>query len=564
MSLRLRLRRDTLREDAVAGLVLGVQSVPDGLATGLLAGVSPVSGLYGYMVGTFTGALATSSAFMAVQGTGAMAMIVTDVPSLHSAADPDRALVTLALLTGLAMLAAGAFRLGSALRFVSKAVMVGFINAVGVNIVLGQLANFTGYAPDGPNRVVRALATLARPGAVHLPTLLIGVGTIALIVLLERTRVGALGLVVAVVVTSAAVAVLGLSGVSTLGDLGEIPRTLPTPQLPVLALIPVLIIPALSLAFVGLVQGASISANFPNPDGSYPDVSRDFIGQGVANVAAGVLRGMPVGGSLSASSLNQAAGARSRLSLLVAGVVMAVVVVGFGGLVGSVAMPALAGLLILVGYRTIKPSDIRSVWLTGPVQKVVLVVTFALTMVIPLQYAVLVGVGLSVVLHVVRQSNQVVIKLRQRNAEGHVLELDPPAVLPADEVVLLQPYGSLFFAAAPVFESLLPTPTTASTNSVVILRLRGRDDLGTTFMDVLGRYADALAAVGSKLVLVSTNDYIEEQLDVAGVTAKIGPSNVYRADLRVGAAMDRADADARAWIARDQPGRDAGLDLEGG
>ena len=80
---RSRLRRETLREDAAAGLVLRVQSVPDGLATGLLAGVSPLSGLYGYLVGTMVGATAASSAFMVVQGTGAMAMVIADVPEVH-------------------------------------------------------------------------------------------------------------------------------------------------------------------------------------------------------------------------------------------------------------------------------------------------------------------------------------------------------------------------------------------------------------------------------------------------------------------------------------------------
>jgi SulP family sulfate permease len=79
---RFPIRTDTLRADGVAGIVLGVQSVPDGLATGLLAGVNPLAGLYAYMVGTFTGALVTSSSFMAIQGTGAMAMIVADVPGL--------------------------------------------------------------------------------------------------------------------------------------------------------------------------------------------------------------------------------------------------------------------------------------------------------------------------------------------------------------------------------------------------------------------------------------------------------------------------------------------------
>ena len=152
---------------------------------------------------------------------------------------------------------------------------------------------------------------------------------------------------------------------ATLNDLGVLPESLPRPEVPVLALLPSLLIPALSLAFVGLIQGASISASYPNPDGRHPDVSRDFLGQGVANVASGLFRGMPVGGSLSATALNKAAGAGSRQSLLVAGVVMAVVMVAFGGLIGFVAMPALAGLLMLVGYRTIKPRDMRSVWLAA-------------------------------------------------------------------------------------------------------------------------------------------------------------------------------------------------------
>jgi SulP family sulfate permease len=547
MNRRLPIGTATLRRDAVAGLVLGVQSVPDGLATGLLAGASPLAGLYAYMVGTFTGALVTSSSFMAIQGTGAMAMIVADVPAVHESSDPEGALFTLAVLTGVVMLAAGLLRLGSLLRFVSNAVMVGFINAIGVNIILGQLADFTGYDAQGANRIARAVDTLLNPAQWDPPTLVVGIATIALIVLLERTRLGALGMVIAIIATSAAAVALG-SAVATLSDLGVALGSLPRPQAPVLSLVPVLIVPALSLAFVGLVQGASISANYPNPDGTYPDVSRDFTGQGAANVASGIFQGMPVGGSVSASALNKAAGARSRQSLLIAGLVMAVVVVAFGEVVGNIAMPALAGLLMLIGYRTIKPADLLSVWRTGPVQKVVLVVTFLLTMIVPLQYAVVVGVGVSAILFVVRQSNQVTIRRLQLDAEGHVLETNPPAELPAGEVVVLQPYGSLFFAAAPVFETSLPVVTAASRRSVVILRMRGRSELGTTFMDVLYRYGESLAAVGSKLVLVSTNERIDEQLAVTGIADLLGPENVYRGDERVGATARRAYEDALAWV----------------
>ena len=553
MRLRFPVRRDTLRKDAVAGLVLGVESVPDGLAAGLLAGVSPLSGLYAYLFGTIGGSFFTSSAFMAVQATGAMAIVIADVPAVHDAGDPARALFTLSVLTGVVMLAAGFLRLGSVLRFVSNAVMVGFISAVGVNIILGQLANLTGYKAEGANRVVRAVNTLIHPGELHLQSLAIGVLTVALILLLERTRLGPLGLVLAVVVTSALVAVLGWGSVALVRDLSEIPRALPLPQAPMLRLVPSLVVPALSLAFVGLVQGAAISANFPNPDGRYPDTSRDFIGQGAANVIAGIFRGMPVGGSMSASSLNKAAGARSRMSLMIASVVMAVVILAFAGLVGYIAMPALAGLLILVGYRTIKPADLQSVWKTGAVQKAVLATSFVLTMVIPLQYAVLVAVGLSVILHVVRQSNQVTIKRWLLDPDGNLIETDPPAQLPANEVVALQPYGSLFFAAAPVLEAQLPATDGAGRNSVVILRLRGRTDLGTTFMDVLHRYAQALVATGSKLVIVSASERIQEQLRVTGVTDLISPENIYSGDERVAATLKRAYADAMTWIERNQP-----------
>ncbi len=322
MKLGIPPRPDTLGKDAVAGLVLGVESVPDGLAAGLLAGVSPLAGLYAYLFGTIGGSLFTSSAFMAVQATGAMAIVVADVPAVHSASDLARALFTLSMLTGVVMLAA---------RW-------------------GWCWRSSWLRPPWPcwdGMAWRRSAISARsPGA------------------------------------------------------------LPLPEAPILRLVPSLLIPAVSLAFVGLIQGAAISASFPNPDGGYPNASRDFIGQGAANVIAGIFRGMPVGGSMSATSLNKSAGARSRLALMIAGVVMAVVIFAFASLVGHIAMPALAGLLMLVGFRTIKPDDLRSVWKTGTVQKTVLATTFALTMVIPLQYTVLAGVGLSAILHAPTQTQQ--------------------------------------------------------------------------------------------------------------------------------------------------------------
>jgi len=541
--------RKTLKQDAVAGLALGVVSVPDGLAGGLLAGVNPVFGLYGYMMGTLTGALFTSATFMAVQATGAMAIVVSDVPQVSGGEGADSALFTLAVMTGVVMLVAGFFKLGTLLRWVSNSVMVGFINAVGVNIILGQLDNFSGYEAVGVNRVTRAFDLLFNLGQAHWPSMLIGIVTILLIIALEKTRLGPLGMVVAIVITSGVVVVLGAE-VGQLRDITDVPGTLPLPVLPDLSLIPVLIVPAVALAFVGLVQGAGISGSMPNPDGEFPDASQDFIGQGAANVAAGLFQGMPVGGSMSASSLVKTAGARSKLALIIASGVMATSILLFSNAVGYIAMPALAALLMLVGYRTIKPDDIKAVWRTGATQATVMTVTFVLTMLIPLQNAVMVGIGISLILFVIKQSNRMTLKRWEMDdTRGRMKEVDPPGEVGVDEVIVLQPYGSLFFASAPVFDEALPDVTSESDNSVVIIRLRGKSDLGTTFMDVLARYAYSLRSASCKLVVTYADEKVSDQLLVTGAAAALGQENIYESDEWLGATVRRANDDARTWIA---------------
>jgi sulfate permease, SulP family len=245
---------------------------------------------------------------------------------------------------------------------------------------------------------------------------------------------------------------------------------------------------------------ALISQGFANLDGKYPEASRDFIGQGVANLASGLFRGMPVGGSMSATALVVNAGARSSLANLTAGIVMAVVILLFGALVANVALPATAGLLMVIGVRTLKPDRIEMVWKTGLVQQTVMGITFVTSLLIPLQFAVLVGVALSLVLYVVQQSNRVTVKSWAMAESGELTEQDAPKTIPAGEVTMLTPYGSLFFATARLVEAELPEVTAATRHAVVIMNLRRESDLGSTFLGVLGRYADLLRANSSKLL----------------------------------------------------------------
>ncbi|MGW9632258.1 SulP family inorganic anion transporter [Agromyces sp. NPDC055520] len=542
--------RKTLGKDVVAGVVLGVESVPDGLSAGLLAGVNPLAGLYAYLFGMVGAAAFTSSTFMAVQATGAMALIVGDA-NLNARPDPDRALFTLALLTGVVLVIAGLLKAGRLVRFVPTAVMTGFLTAVGVNIILGQLANFTGFDAEGSSRIARSLDTVLNIGQWSVPAVVTGVITILIIVVLASTRVGSLGLVVAVVVGSAVAVVLNLwvsAPVLLLRDIVEVPNGLPAPVLPVIGDVPALIVPALSLALVCVIQGAGVSAGLPTRDGRTPDPSRDVVGQGIGNLLSGLFQGMPVGGSMSASALLVQAGARTRLSLFISGVVMALVIVFAAETVAFTAMPALAGLLMVIGYLSINPGRIRSVLKTGPVQVTNMAVTFTLTLILPLQFAVLAGAGVGIILFVVQKSNRIRFRQVELQPDGHVRERDPITTIPPRSVVILQPYGSLFFATAPSFQEQLPDVGAHSVHSVVIIRLRGTDEVGLAILEALTRYATQLHDVESTLKIVASEPRVITQIRASGLTAVIGERNLYQGGEWVGTALRHADADARTEI----------------
>ena len=547
--------RTTVAADLRAGAVLGLESVPDGLANGLLAGVNPVLALNGYLVGTLVGSVTTSTVLMSVQATGAMAVIISDVPQTQTGdARAQEALGVLAVLTGVGMLALGVARLGSLVRFVPSSVLVGFVNAVAINIMLSQVDEITGYTSNAPNRVLKALDTLVHPGQIHWAGVLVAALTIGLIVLLERTRLGALGMVVAIALASALPVVLDALGttvlsVPVLSDIVTVPRSLPRLDVPPLGLVVAMVVPAFSLVFVGLVQGAAIGGTMTKPDGSANDASGDFRGQGVANLAVGMLQGTPVAGSMSATNLVRAAGGRTATANLFAGVVIGASMLLLSDVVGYIAMPALGGLLVLIGWRSLKVDQLVLTWRTGAVPATTMAITFVLTLIIPLQYAVLVGVGLAVLLHVGRQSNRVVVKHWVFDDDnGFPIEADPPAEVPAREVVVLATYGSLFFASAPAFEAQLPRPVGTDTRGVVVLRLRAKDELGSTVVKVLIKYAEQLAASGSRLMLAGVTPGVRRQVDDTGLTALLGADAIFLAQARVGLSVREAMRHAEAWI----------------
>jgi len=461
------------------------------------------------------------------------------------------ALVTIALVIGVVQLAAGLLRLGFLVRFVSNAVMTGFLSGLGVLIVLSQLGDLTGYVSEYSNKVVKAVDLVLHIGQVDVPTTIVGLSAIALIVLLDRTRLSKFSMLLALVIVAILPILFGWESVLLVGDTAAIPSGLPKPVMPVPILDIDLITAGIAVAIIGLVQGAGVSLSYTNPDGKYPDVSRDFVGQGIANLAVSFFQGLPVGGSLSSTALVVSAGAKTRLANIFTGLFAILAVLLLAPMIELLPMAGLAAILVVAGVQSIKVPRIRAVWQTRLASRGVMIFTFIATLILSIQFAVFLGVFLSILVHVFRAAERVEISEIVPLEGGRYEERPAPKQLPSRQVIVLFPKGSLFFAGATEFEENLPGVGDAQ-GTAVILRLRGRNEIGSTFLRVIDRYGKSLKANQGKLILVGVSEQVYTQLRKTGLLDDLGSENVYRATPIMGDSALTACEDARQWLASSQ------------
>jgi SulP family sulfate permease len=548
----LKVPRKTLINDLVSGLVMSVVTVPGALANGLLAGVNPVYGVYSVIAGTSVAALFTSSVVMNVDSTSATSIATGDFVAGIASEEQLGYLVVLGILVGLLMLIFGFLKLGFLVRFISNAVMTGFLSGLGVLTILGQVGDLTGYYSDAGNKVFKTIETIIHWQEIDPATLVVGLLTIAVIVVLSRTKLESYSFAVALVICTVAVLLPVFDSVALVGDTTDIPRGLPRPNLPDLALVPSMLLPALTIAIIALVQGAGVSQSKPNPDGEYPDPSGDFRGQGAGNVATGIFGGIPVGGSLSGTTLIQSIGGVSRWANIFTGLFAAVILVLFAPFIEVIPLTALAGMLIVVGFGMINVGRIETVWHTGPVPLTVMITTFVATLFLDLQIAVAIGVVLTFLVYVFRSAEAVRIERIVPQDDGTFAEDVVPEALSSGEILILNPIGSLFFAGVAELEEHLPDVGEAR-RAVVILRLRDRDEVGSTFIRAIERYSQQLQAQNNKLMLEGLNERVLEQLEQTDLLELIGEENVFLAQPGFGAALSEALAAAESWVAEGGP-----------
>lgn len=384
--------------DFLAGLTVAMVALPLSLAIAIASGANPAQGLVTAIVGGFFISLLGGSRVQIGGPTGAFIVVVFMVIAEHG----YDGLVLATFMAGIILLIAGFLRVGNLIAFVPEAVVNGFTIGIGIIIATSQLKDFLGLSIDDvPADFVEKLSALWNVrDTVNLSALLVALVTMVLIVVLRRLAPKFPGLIVAVAIGSAMVAFGGLSADTIASRFGALPSQLPVPHIPAFSLerMVELIPSAIIIAFLAGVESLLSAMVADRMMQGQHRPNAEVIAQGVANVASSLFGGMPATGAIARTATNIRAGGKTP----VAGIVHALVILAFmmlaAPVVGYLALPGLAALLLLTAWNMSEPHKWKS-YMSAPMSdRVLLLVTLVLTVLVDLTVAIGVGVSIGLAL----------------------------------------------------------------------------------------------------------------------------------------------------------------------
>lgn len=406
-----------LTSDLVAGLTLAAIAIPEQMATARLGGFAPQTGFFAFLAGTFAFAALGSNRFLSLGSDSTITPIFAgSLALLATAGSPDYGMLaaSLAFLVGGLVMAAGIFKLGWIADLLSVPVTAGFLAGISVHILVSQLPDVMGLAASQGSIPQRIGLLAVHAGSANPFTLIIGLGVLTVIALCEWWDARIPGALIALAVASAAVAWFNLvpHGVAVLGTLGlDKPRFM----LPLIApgrfvsLVPLGII----IAAIVMTQTAATTRAFPSDPGEPPDVNRDFMGAGLGSLLAGWAGAFPVNASPPRTAIVAQTGGRSQIAALASGAIIVLVLAAGGGLLRVIPQAALAGVLLFVGLKIIRIRQIARIARQSPGELVLVGVTAAGIVVLPIAQGVGIGIALSL-LHGVWTTAQAKLLIYER------------------------------------------------------------------------------------------------------------------------------------------------------
>lgn len=443
-------RPANLRPDLLAGITVAVILLPQAIAFALIADLPPVMGLYTAVVGAVVGALWGSSAYTHTGPTSALSLLV--LFSLSTIAPPDSTLFLVtaglvAVMVGIFQLVMGLARLGILVNFVSDSVIVGFAAGAGIQIAAGELRHLLGLELRSRSLVSIVQGIATQLPQTHLPTLALGVGTVVLILLLQRLRPALPASLIGLVAASLLFWLVGLerAGVRALGPLPSSLPPLSVPPVLNLGLIGELSSGALAVAAIGLIQTMAVARSLAAQSGGRLDNNQEFVGQGLANIACGFLSGFPCSGSFSRSAVNYKAGAATPMAAIFSGLFVLLAMLTLSPLGAYLPRAALAGVLVLVAYGMIDQREMRRIWRGARGDAAIMLVTLFGTLFLPLQFAVLAGILMSLAYYILKTSAPRVHPVVPDSDFRHFVH--EPAAAQCPQLGILDILGDLYFGA---------------------------------------------------------------------------------------------------------------------
>ncbi len=396
--------RKLFLSDLMAGVTVAMVALPLSLAIAIASGANPAQGLITAIVG---GALISALGGSSVQiggPTGAFIVVVAGIIATYGL----DGLITATFMAGLILLAAGALRAGNLIDLVPEAVVNGFTIGIAAIIATSQIKDLLGldvaHVPAdflGKLPVLWAARASLNPGAVA-----VGLATIFLIVVFRRLAPRWPGLILAVMLTSAAVSLFDLPVERIVDRFGNLPSSLPTPHLPDLSLdrLQMLLPSAIIIAFLAGVESLLSAMVADRMRGGRHRPNAELLAQGYANVASALFGGLPATGAIARTATNIRAGGQTPVAGIVHALTLLVFVYGAAPLAGYLAMPALSGLLILTAWNMSEPHRWRQYLRARTSDRILLLLTLTLTLLVDLTLAIGVGVGLGLALRLRRRN----------------------------------------------------------------------------------------------------------------------------------------------------------------
>ena len=470
------VNRETVKADLMAGLTGAIIVLPQGVAFAMIAGMPPVYGLYTAMVTPIIAALFGSSWHLISGPTTAISLVV--FATLKGYAEPASAeFVELALvltfLAGVFQLGMGLARFGTLVNFVSHSVVVGFTAGAALLIGVSQLRHVLGLRMPRGLAFHETLVEIAHKLAdVNLWVVLVAVATLAVAVLMKKILPKWPNLLFAMVAGSMLTLLLGSDKGILLVE--EMPARLPPFRIPNLSLnnITTLGTSAFAIALLGLIEAVAIGRSIAVKTQQRLDGNQEFIGQGLSNTVASFFSCYAGSGSFTRSGVNYTAGARTPLSAIFAALFLAIVVVFVAPLSGYLPIPAMGGVILLVAYNLIDIEEIGKVFRASKSETIVLVATFLATLFFELEFAIYIGVFLSLFFYLRRTSkpNIAAMAPSQSNRRHHFLNvIRDPELRECPQLKVIRIDGSLFYGAIEHVESFFAELRGQSVQRVLVL-----------------------------------------------------------------------------------------------